>query len=679
MNNLLLNQAPLPTFSTIQPEHIQATLTEILNENRQKLAALLQQPTFTWDNLMVPLAEMDNKLGKMWSPISHLHGVMESEALRTAYNACLPQLTEYQSEWMQNEALYAAVKSIAESPAYATFNKAQQKLLKNELRDFHLAGVSLSADKKVLFTALQKELSQLTTEFSEHVLDATQGWDLHVTDRRQLAGLPDQAIELAAQNASERAKTGWLFTLDYPSYAAIMKYLDNRELRHLMYEAYVTRASDQGPMAGKWDNTSIMENILKKRQELANLLGFKNYAAYSLATKMAHQPEQVLNFLNDLVSRSQAAGKQDLRELTEFAHTLDGTQQLEPWDLAYYSEKLRETTYALSQEELRKYFPVDKVLSGLFNVMERLLGIRIAERQGVDVWHPHVQFFEIYDMSNQLRGYFYTDLFARPHKRDGAWMDECRVRQRLADGTLQYPVAFLTCNFARPVGDKPAFLTHDDVQTVFHEFGHCLHHLLTQVEYAPLSGINGVPWDAVEFPSQFFEHWCWDRDALKLISAHETTGEPLPDALYDRLIAAKNFQSGLDMLRQLEFALFDFRLHLEFDPTKGPQVQAILDDVRKKVTVTPIAPFNRFQHSFSHIFAGGYAAGYYSYKWAEVLSSDAFSRFEEQGIFDRASGQAFMQNILEQGGVYEPMDLFIAFRGREPSIDALLRHSGLVQ
>ncbi len=678
MKNSILNQGQLPDFSVISYDQIKEALEQILMQNRTQLNEIVNNTHTNWDSVMRPLEEMDNRLNKMWSPVSHLHAVMESDELREAYNACLPLLTDYQTDLLQNEKLFQAIKTLSDQPDHQKFSDVQKKAIKNDLRDFRLAGVSLSPDAKARFTELQKKLIQLSTQFGENVLDATHAWSMHVTDRDTLQGLPEQTLKMAEHTAAQQNKTGWVFTLDYPCYSTVMKYLHNRELRRLMYEAYVTRASDQGPDAKRFDNTTIMEEILKIRYELSNLLGFANFVEYSLVTKMAKNPEQVLTFLQDLVEKSKPFALREMDELNEFANSSDGIAQIEAWDLPYYSEKLRLAKYAISQEELRAYFPVNNVLNGMFTVMGRLFGINIKERTGVDTWQPQVKFFEIYDAKNQLRGYFYTDLFARPHKRDGAWMDECRVRQRLSDHTLQYPVAFLTCNFTPPLNNKPSLLTHEDVQTLFHEFGHCLHHLLTQVEFSSLSGINGVPWDAVEFPSQFFEHWCWDFATLQLISAHEKTGEPLPMQLYEKMLAAKNFQAGMHMLRQLEFALFDFRLHLEFDPTKGPQVQKILDDVRSKVAVVPIPAFNRFQHSFSHIFAGGYAAGYYSYKWAEVLSSDAFARFEEQGIFDQASGQAFLNNILEQGGVYEPMDLFVAFRGREPTIQALLRHSGLV-
>lgn len=679
MENPLLSPSILPSFSSILPEHIEPALKHVISQNRTQLSELLAQTVpFTWDNLMAPLEEMSDRLSKMWSPVSHLHAVMETEALRAAYNTCLPLLTEYHTELMQNEFLYRAIKSIADSSEYKKLDAAQRKAIDNEIRDFHLSGVNLPPQDKAHLGELKKQLSKLSTQFAENILDATHAWTLHITERDALKGLTQEALDLAEQTAKQQDKSGWLFTLEYPSYITVMKYLDNRELRWLMYEAYVTRASDQGPQAGRWDNSSVMADILKTRHEMANILGFKNFAEYSLATKMAETPQRVLGFLNDLVERSKAFAQQDMNELAAFAKK-EGITHLEAWDYAYYTEKLQQSKYALSQEDVRPYFPVQKVLQGMFTVVNKLYGLKIIPRLDIDVWHPQVQFFEIYDEENHLRGSFYTDLYARPHKRDGAWMDECRARRRLSDGTIQYPVAFLTCNFNRPLGNNPALLTHDEVQTLFHEFGHCLHHILTQVNYLSVSGLNGVAWDAVEFPSQFFEFWTWEKESLALISGRYETGEPMPDALYNKLVATKNFQSGMQMLRQLEFAIFDFRIHLEYDLKQGDRIQEILNQVREQIAVVKVPSFNRFQHSFSHIFAGGYAAGYYSYKWAEVLSSDAFSKFEEHGIFDQTTGREFLRHILECGGTREPMELFIAFRGREPSIDPLLRHSGLLE
>ncbi len=675
MNN---PQSQFPSFSTIRPDDIEPTIKQLLTKNRTTFNHLLtQNKSYTWDNLLAPMEDMDDYLGQVWSPISHLHAVMESDQLREAYKKCLPELTEYHTDIMQNVDFYKAIQHIAKSPEFKILKPAQRKIIENYLRDFHLAGVDLGAKEKIRFGELQKQLSQLSTQFSENILDATHAWTLHITDRDALKGLPEQTIKMAEENAKEQKKTGWVLTLDYPCYSMVMKFLENRELRRSMYEAYVTRASELGPDAKRFDNSAIMEDILKARHELALLLGFNNYAEYSLKTKMAKTTERVLSFLNDLVEKSKKTAQAEINELTAFAKSLDNIEKLEAWDLAFYSEKLQQSKFLFSQEDLRPYFPVDKVLSGMFAVMQKLYGITVKERHGVDIWHPHVQFFEVYDEHNVLRAFFYTDLYARPHKREGAWMDECRVRRLLSNETIQLPIAFLTCNFTRPIDNKPALLTHDEVLTLFHEFGHCLHHMMTKVDYAGVSGINGVPWDAVEFPSQFLEFWCYEKEVLHLMSSHVETKETLPESLLNKIIEAKNFQSGLQMLRQLEFALFDFHMHLAYDPTKGPQIQAVLDDVRRKVSVVPAPAFNRFQHSFSHIFAGGYAAGYYGYKWAEVLSSDAFEKFEEAGIFDHDTGQAFLKDILEKGGVYEPMDLYVAFRGREPTVDALLKYSGL--
>jgi oligopeptidase A len=679
MENPVLSTSVLPKFKSISPEYIEPAIQAIINENRLRLTELLKKDSKpTWDGLFGPLEDMNDRLAKAWSPIAHMHAVVESEPLRNAYKACLPLLTEYQTDLMQNAALYEAVQSIAKSADYEKLKTAQKKIVQNELRDFKLAGVHLSAEKKARYGELVKELSQLSTRFSENVLDATQGWTLHVTDKADLKGLPDEAIQVAAEAAAAREKSGWVFTLEYPTYVAVIKYLDNRALRQKMYEAYVTRASDLGPNS-KWDNAEVMQQILKTRHELAILLGFKNFADYSLATKMAKTTDSVVSFLHDLVAKSKRFGEQDVKDLQAFAKEYDGTSQLESWDVPYYTEKLRQSKYDLSQEDLRPYFPAHKVLEGMFSVVNKLYGLKITERLNEDTWHPDVKFFEVHDEKDELRGYFYTDLYARPHKREGAWMDDCRVRRRLPDGTIQYPVAFLTCNFNRPFGGKPALLTHDEVVTLFHEFGHGLHHLMSQVDYAPVSGINGVAWDAVEFPSQFFEFWCWDKEALGLISGHYESGEPLPEALYKKLLSAKNFQSGMQMLRQLEFALFDFTLHLEYDPDLKSNIQDCLNQVRAEVSVMQPPAFNRFQNTFSHIFAGGYAAGYYSYKWAEVLSSDAFAKFEEHTIFDAKTGREFLHTILERGGTEEPMKLFVEFRGREPSIEPLLIHSGFVK
>lgn len=677
MGNPPFEHDKLPRFNEIDPAQIEPTVRACLDSNRKKIADLLTQlEPYTWDNLMQPLENMSDELHKIWSPISHLHGVKESEELRKAYNDTLPILTEYNTEISQNEQLFKAITYIANSPEFAKLNPAQQKIIENDLRDFKLAGIHLPPEKKTRMGELQKQLSQLMTKFSENILDATHAWTLHITDPKQIEGLPKHALELAMDNAKQRGLEGYVFTLDFPSYSTALRFLHQRDLRKQLYEAYFKRASDLGP--SEWDNTPIMENILRARHEIAQLVGFKNYAEYSLATKMAKTPDEVLHFLNDLLNRSKSIAEDEYKDVSELAKR-DGLTSVEAWDLPYYSEKLCEARFKFTQEDLRPYFPVDKALNGMFSLVNKLYGITIKKEEGIEVWHPHVSFFSIYDDKDQLRGGFYIDLYARPHKRDGAWMDECRTRRLLDGKGIQYPVAYLTCNFMPPIDNQTALLTHDDVLTLFHEFGHCLHHMLTKVDYPSVAGINGVAWDAVEFPSQFMENYCWEKESLSFLTAHYQTGAPLPDDLYQKMLNAKHFQTGLQMVRQIEFSLFDFRLHLEYDPSKERQVQDVLNDVRKSTAVYKVPEFNRFQHSFSHIFAGSYAAGYYSYKWAEVLSSDAYAKFEEKGIFDRDTGKSFLENILEIGGVRDPMKSFIAFRGREPKIDALLKHSGIVK
>jgi oligopeptidase A len=679
MPNPLLEMTGLPPFHAIRPEHVEPAIDSVLAENRAAVARLLDEVSDPgWDNLVAPLEALDDRLNRIWSPVSHMNAVVNAPALRAAYEACLPKLSDYATEMGQNARLFTAFEAIRHGAAYAALDTAQQKMIDDTLRDFHLSGVALPAGKKARYKELKAELSKLTTTFSNNVLDATNEWNMHLTERSDLAGLPESSMGMMRQAAErEGHKRGWWVSLEFPSYFAVMTYADSPELRQRLYEAYVTRASEQGPDAGKWDNGPVMEQILQIRHELAELLGFQNYAERSLATKMAAGPQQVIDFLRDLAARSLTLARAELDELHAFAREEHRRERLEAWDLNYYSEKLRQAKYAISQEDLKPYFPEEQVLKGLFEVVKRLYGLEIYECTEVQVWHDDVRFFEIFDQQEQLRGHFFLDLYARPHKRGGAWMDECISRRRLPDGEVQIPAAYLVCNFAPPVGNDPALFTHDEVQTLFHEFGHGLHHLMTQVDYAGVSGINGVPWDAVELPSQFMENWCWERAALDLFAAHYQTGATIPEELFNRMIAARNFQSGMQMVRQLELALFDFRLHLEYHPAEGGRIQQILNEVRAEVAVVHPPEYNRFQHGFSHIFAGGYAAGYYSYKWAEVLSADAFSRFEEEGIFNRATGAAFMENILEQGGSRDPMELFIEFRGRKPAIDALLRHSGM--
>lgn len=679
MTNPLRDQSLLPAFSQIRPEHVVPALEEILAENTAQIQSLLDNQTeYSWENLMVPWEQIKDRLNHLWSPVSHLNSVMSQDSLRAAYKDCLPKLSTYHTQQGQNTELYQAVLSLTQRADYAHLSAEQKKVIEHTLRDFELSGVALNNEQKHRYQMMTQQLSELCNRFSDNVLDATQAWFFHTEAADTLSGLPSHALTMAAEAAKQRHLPGWVLTLDHPCYVAVMSYADNRTLRQNVYKAYITRASDQSDDVYQWDNSRIMEDILRLRHDLAQLLGFEHYAAYSLATKMAQSSEQVVNFLKQLADAALPFAQQEMQTLIEFAQKTDGLSTLAPWDIAYYSEKLRQQCYDLSQEDLRPYFPIDRVLSGMFTVIEKLYGMHVTEISGVDTWHEHVRFFGIVDSQGHLRGQFYLDLYARNGKRGGAWMDECQVRRRLPNGKIQTPVAYLVCNFSPPAGDKQALLTHDEVITLFHEFGHGLHHMLTKVEYADISGINGVPWDAVELPSQFMENWCWEKPALDLIASHHETGASLPADLLKKMLAAKNFQAGMQILRQIEFSLFDWRLHTEYKTETGIDIQAILDDVRAHYSLLPAVPYNRFQHSFSHIFAGGYAAGYYSYKWAEVLASDAFSRFEQEGIFNQEAGKAFLEHILERGGSEDAMTLFKAFRGHEPQVEPLLRHNGLL-
>lgn len=676
-NNPLLQDFDLPPYSLILPEHVEPAVDQILADSRAAIAKLLeaQQANPSWDGLVLALDELGARLGRAWSPVSHLNAVCNSPELRAAYEACLPKLSEYWTEMGQNKPLFEAYDTLAKSPAAEGFDVAQKTILEHALRDFRLSGIDLPAEQQKRYGEIQMRLSELTSKFSNQLLDATQAWTKHVTDEALLNGLTDSAKAQMQQAAEVKGLEGWLITLEFPSYYAVMTYADDRALREEVYAAYCTRASDQGPNAGQNDNGPLMAEILDLRQELARLLGFANYSELSLASKMAESTDQVLSFLRDLAVRSKPFAEQDLAELKAFAAE-QGLNDLQSWDVGYYSEKLRQQRYSISQEEVRAWFPVDKVLTGLFAIVQKLYGIEIRELQDFDTWHPDVRLFEIQE-NGQHVGRFFFDLYARANKRGGAWMDGARDKRRDAKGKLIAPVANLVCNFTPPVGGKPALLTHDEVTTLFHEFGHGLHHLLTRVEHAGASGINGVAWDAVELPSQFMENWCWEPEGLALISGHYESGEALPQAMLDKMLAAKNFQSGLMMVRQLEFSLFDFELHATHGD--GRSVLDVLEGVRAEVSVLRPPAYNRFANGFAHIFAGGYAAGYYSYKWAEVLSADAFSKFEEEGVFNADTGRAFREAILARGGSQEPMVLFVDFRGREPSIDALLRHLGLSQ
>ncbi|MEZ9440773.1 oligopeptidase A [Vibrio atlanticus] len=678
MSNPLLTFTDLPPFSQIKPEHVKPAVEQVIEACRNKIEQVLEGNTSpSWDNLVAPIEEVDDRLGRIWSPVSHMNSVVNSDELREAYESCLPVLSEYGTWVGQHKGLFEAYKAIKASEAFSALNQAQQKTITDALRDFELSGIGLPADEQHRYGEISKRQSELGSQFSNNVLDATMGWSKQITDVAELAGMPESALAAAQAAAESKEQQGYLLTLDIPSYLPVMTYCDNQELRKELYEAYVTRASDRGPNAGKWDNTEIITEQLKLRHEIARMLGFSTYSEKSLSTKMAETPDQVLGFLNDLAVKAKPQGEREVEELRQFAEKEFGVSELNLWDIAYYSEKQKQNLFEISDEELRPYFPESNAVSGLFEVLNRVFGMSVTEREGVDTWHDSVRFFDIFDATGTLRGSFYLDLYAREHKRGGAWMDDCRGRRITQSGELQTPVAYLTCNFNKPVGDKPALFTHDEVVTLFHEFGHGIHHMLTQVDASAVSGINGVPWDAVELPSQFLENWCWEEEALSFISGHFETGEALPKEMLEKMLAAKNFQSAMFILRQLELGLFDFTLHTEYDPEVGARVLETLADVKSKVSVLPSLDWNRFSHSFGHIFAGGYSAGYYSYLWAEVLSADAFSAFEEEGIFNTETGNRFLNNILEMGGSEEPMELFKRFRGREPQIDAMLRHAGI--
>ncbi|BEN47061.1 oligopeptidase A [Serratia sp. SRS-8-S-2018] len=678
MTNPLLTPFSLPPFSAIRPEDIVPAVQSALADCRAAVERVVAQPgPFTWDNLCQPLAESDDRLSRIWSPIGHLNSVKNSPELRAAYEQALPLLSEYGTWVGQHEGLYQAYRSLKEGAAFEALSVPQRKAVDNALRDFELSGIGLSVDKQQRYGEIVARLSELGSTYSNNVLDATMGWSKLITDEAELSGLPESALAQAQAMAQAKEQDGWLLTLDMPSYLPVLTYADNRALREEMYRAFATRASDQGPNAGKWDNSEVMAETLALRHELAQLLGFDTYADKSLATKMAESPEQVIGFLSDLAKRARPQAEQELAQLRAFAKQHYGVDELEAWDITYYGEKQKQHLFSISDEQLRPYFPEQRVVEGLFEVVKRIYGITAKERKDVETWHPDVRFFDLFAADGELRGSFYLDLYARENKRGGAWMDDCVGSLRKADGTLQKPVAYLTCNFNRPLGDQPALFTHNEVTTLFHEFGHGLHHMLTQIDTAGVSGINGVPWDAVELPSQFMENWCWEPEALAFISGHYQSGEPLPKEMLDKLLAAKNYQAALFILRQLEFGLFDFRMHFEYSPEKGAQILPTLAEVKKMVAVVPSPSWGRFPHAFSHIFAGGYAAGYYSYLWAEVLSADAYSRFEEEGIFNAETGKSFLDNILSRGGSEEPMALFKRFRGREPQLDAMLRHYGI--
>ncbi|HNV87574.1 MAG TPA: M3 family metallopeptidase [Methylotenera sp.] len=673
MSNPLLHFAGLPRFNEIKPEHVSPALDILLSEGKQTIEVLANiDETPTWDNFALKLEDLDEKISRAWSQVGHMNAVVNSPELREAYNDNLAKLTDFYSDLAQDGRLYAKYRAIRNSTDFAKLSNAQQKIIDNEVRDFKLGGAELPADKKARFKAINEELSKLAAKFEENVLDTTNEYALYIENPAELAGIPDDVLQAAKEAAEANKKVGYKFTLHFPSYMPVLQYADNRNLRETLYRAYATRASEFGKP--EFDNTPIISQILKLRDEAAKLLDFNNFAELSLATKMADTPKQVIEFLNTLASRAKPYAEQDMRELVAYAEKLN-ISAMQAWDVAYVSEKLREDKYAFSDLEVKQYFPEDKVLTGLFKVVETIFGV-FVKKSNAPTWHKDAHFYEITDQAGKLIGQFYLDLYARNNKRGGAWMDEA-ITRRIVGDKLTTPVAYLTCNFSAPVAGKPALFTHDEVITLFHEFGHGLHHMLTQVNDYSVSGIKGVEWDAVELPSQFMENFCWEWDVLRHMTQHVDTGAQLPRELFDKMVAAKNFQAGMQTVRQMEFSLFDITLHSAFDANGSKTPLSLLEEIRDKVSVVRPPSWNRFPNSFSHIFAGGYAAGYYSYKWAEVLSADAYSFFEENGVLSAEAGQKFWNEILAQGGSRPAMESFVAFRGREPSIDALLRHNGM--
>jgi len=671
-NNPLLQQSGLPQFSEIRPEHIEPALAATIEASRKSLNELLDSATqegVGFSDSILPIEHLGDRLHQVWGPVSHLNSVVNTPELREAYNTCLPILARYQSELSQDQRLFSLYKSVESSLAEPESSEAS--VIRHALLEFHLGGIDLPADKQARFREIREEMTQLQARFEQNLLDSMAAWSHHVTDEALLSGLPDDVIETARQAARGETREGWVFGLDQPTYIAVMTHADSGVLRETFYEAWTTRASDMGPNAGKYDNTKHMERILELRYEVAGLVGYQTYADYALATRMAGSVSEVSNFLHDLATVSRPAALKEFQELEDFAG-----RSLLPWDIAYYSEKLRLERFSISDEELRPYFPLEHVMGGLFELVSELYNISLSENNDTDNWHKDVRFFDVFDADGSKIGGMFIDLYARRNKRAGAWMDECIVRKR-NNGELQLPVAHLVCNFAPPLSGNGALLTHDDVVTLFHEFGHTLHHLLTRIEYPSIAGINGVPWDAVELPSQFMENFAWSPDVVRRISAHNQTGEPLPEELLAKLEASRVFQSGMQMVRQLEFALFDWYLHSEYggNTTNAPNV--CMDRVRQEVAVLMPPSYNRMGHGFAHIFSGGYAAGYYSYKWAEVLAADAFSAFADGNLLDREMAARFRAEILEIGGSRDIGEAFATFRGRPPSIDALLTQSGI--
>jgi len=675
--NSLLQNHELPAFDKFSPEEIEPAITKLIADTKATIEKVVANPAdATWASVVTPIEQNERLLDNAWSVFGHLNSVKDSPELRDAYGKALAQVTEF-STWVgQHQGLFQAYKAISERDDFAELSVGQQEAVRQALLDFRLSGIDLPDAQQKEFAQLKNELAQLQQKFSEQVLDATQSWSKHITDEADLAGLPDSAKATLAQYAKQKDKTGWLVTLEMPSVIPVLTYADNRALREEVYRANVSKASDLGPDAGKFDNGPVMTQILEKRQQVAELLGYRNYAEVSVATKMADSPEDVIVFLDELAEKAYPQAKQEFAELAEFAAQELGLSDLQPWDVTYASEKLKQQRFSISQEELRAYFPAPKAMVGLFETASRLFNVNFEPAEDYSTYHPDVQLHNVYE-NGKLIARFYLDLYAREGKRGGAWMDECRKRMKLDDDSTQLPVAYLTCNFTPPIDGKPSLLTHDELTTLFHEFGHGLHHMLTNIDVKPVSGIGGVAWDAVELPSQFLENWCWQEEALAFISGHVDDRKPLPKEKLDKLLAAKNFQSAMAKVRQLEFSLFDMHLHMKSEGFSAEDIQNVLNTVREQVAVIPAIAENKFQNGFGHIFGGGYAAGYYSYKWAEVLSADAFSRFEEEGIFNEQTGADFRNIILGNGGSKPAAVLFKEFRGREPSVEPLLRHNGI--
>lgn len=668
----MINQ--LPTFSTINPQTIHQILKDLLKKQKDQINSLLSETTsYTWNNLIAPLEQLNIELQQFWSPISHLHSVCDTAELRAAYTACLPDLSAF-STWVGHHfKLYQAISSIKASPDFHTLTTGQQTVINNNIRDFKLAGIELNETQKKSYAKLSEKLSLLSTQFEQNVLDSSQSWSKHITDPNELSGISDAALNIAQQKAKEKNLEGWILTLDAPCYLAVIQYADSAALRHEIYQAYTTRASEQGPHNAQYDNSEVMHSIMQARLKLAQLLGFKTYASYSLATKMIDETQDVFDFLKDLANASLPAAKTERERLTEYAKNTLNIDTLNAWDISYVSEKYRKAHFDINQEELRPYFPLPQVLKGLFQTVEKLFEITVRQITQIDTWHKDVQCFQCINKDGDIISTFYLDLFAREGKRNGAWMNDYQGSHLHLNNNYQKPIAYIVCNFAPPVNNTPSLLSHDDIITLFHEFGHATQHMFTTIDIASISGINGIPWDAVEVASQFLENWAWQPCVISQLSSHHITGEALPQDMLDKMIAAKNYNAGLAMMRQIEFALFDFELHASFQPEHTEIIQEILDNIRQQYTIFDTPDFNRFQHAFSHIFGGGYAAGYYSYKWAEVMAADLFSVFLEKGIFDKDTSQRYKDTILALGGAYEPMDVFIRFKGKKPEIDALLK------